>query len=218
MNTKKELLIYAAAFVAMTAIAPLAFADTISQNQNGAGNTQIIGNGNNSPGSNSPHLTATGGTGIGVSSSSSKASAHQSQVAVAAGGSSKASADNKGNSLAVNQNYKRNPVSSAISAPLVAADDTCMGSSSVGGQGVGFGLSVGSTWKDGDCVRRKDARELHNMGEKKAAIALMCQNEAVAAAMKAAGRDCPVTESSLAPAAGTSTDSSDSRWPSTRSR
>jgi len=105
----------------------------------------------------------------------------------------------------VTQNYqaqKRNPVSTAFTAPLVAAEDTCSGSSSVGGQAVGFGLSVGSTWKDGDCVRRKDARELHNMGQKVAALALMCQNADVAAAMSTAGTPCPGGEGKLAPAAG----------------
>lgn len=87
---------------------------------------------------------------------------------------------------------KRNPVSTAWAAPLVAADDTCMGSTSVGGQGIGFGLSVGSTWHDEDCVRRKDARELHNMGYKPAAIALMCQNDHVRQAMATAGTPCAV--------------------------
>jgi hypothetical protein len=217
---KKELLIYAAAFVLMTTIAFPTFADTISQNQSGVGNVQNNGGTLNSPGANSPHATATsisGSTSHASSTSSSKSSAHQAQgqVQFSEGGS----ADN---ALALNQNYQRNPVSSAISAPLVAADDTCMGSSSVGGQGVGFGLSVGSTWHDGDCVRRKDARELHNMGQKAAALALMCQNEAVAAAMQAAGTACPSAKpapsADLAPAAGTADLTSDTRWPSTRNR
>ena len=66
-----------------------------------------------------------------------------------------------------------------------------MGSTSMGAQGIGFGVSLGSTWHDEDCVRRKDARELHNMGHKVAAIALMCQNDNVREAMENAGEVCP---------------------------
>jgi len=91
---------------------------------------------------------------------------------------------------------KRNPVSTAYSGQLVAADDTCMGSTSAGAQAIGFGLSIGSTYQDSDCVRRKDARELHNMGLKDAGIALMCQNANVRKAMLASGHNCPETESS----------------------
>lgn len=207
-NTR-DLLILGTAFAAMALIAPIAFADSINQNQSGNGNTQIVGSGKNSPGSNSPHLTATGGTAIatgGSAHSYSDSSAlsvssqkqHQSQAQVQ-------SADNNGNAQAVTQNFsaqKRNPASTAFAAPLVAAEDTCMGSSSAGGQAVGFGLSVGSTWKDGDCVRRKDARELHNMGQKGAALALLCQNDQVANAMATAGTPCPRSSADVKPSAG----------------
>jgi len=104
------------------------------------------------------------------------------------GGSQTASTGNQSVSVAA---QARNPVGTAWAAPLVAADDTCMGSSSAGGQGVGLGLSFGTTWKDEDCVRRKDARELHNMGLRPAAVALMCDSRAVRRAMQAAGTPCP---------------------------
>ena len=65
------------------------------------------------------------------------------------------------------------PVNTAYAPALTASEDTCMGSSSMGVQGMTFGLSTGSTWKDTDCVRRKNARELHNMGHKEVAIALL---------------------------------------------
>lgn len=219
MSTKQELLIYAAAAAVMLAIAPYAFADTNTNNgagnvnQSGAGNTQIIGNGNNSPGSNSPSLTANGGKASAHSSSSSSATAnsrntnvnrqYQGQVQGQSqrSTSSVRSSGNSSNSY-VAEAQARNPVSTAFAAPLVAADDTCMGSSSAGGQGVGFGLSLGTTWHDEDCVRRKDARELHNMGQKKAALALLCQSDHVAEAMAAAGTACPGRVEALAPAAG----------------
>lgn len=132
--------------------------------------------------SNSGNSLATGGIGIGGNQSQSATGGNQSQSATTG-------------SQSVNvEARKRNPVSTAYSAPLVAAEDACMGSSSVGAQGIGLGLSVGSTWHDDDCVRRKDARELHNMGLKPAAIALMCLNANVRKAMAAAGTDCPEIE------------------------
>ena len=88
-------------------------------------------------------------------------------------------------------------MSTAYAAPLVSSDDTCMGSSTAGAQGVSFGVSLGSTWQDDDCVRRKDARELHNMGMKVAALALMCQNTNVAKAMAMAGTPCPGGQKTL---------------------
>ncbi len=220
----KHNLIMGVAFIAMALIAPVAFAnninqggnDNIAQSQNGSNNFQnvggIVGSGNNSPSVSSSAVaapvtmntnTASGGKAdsFSASSSSSKASADSVNVNSTKQGQKQT---NEGNALSVQQDYaaqKRNPVSTAFAAPLVAADDTCMGSTSVGGQGVGFGLSVGSTWQDGDCVRRKDARELHNMGYKGAGIALMCQNEAVAQAMEAAGTPC-AGKPNLAPAAG----------------
>ena len=39
----------------------------------------------------------------------------------------------------------------------------------LGISGVGFGLSLGTTWHDEDCERRHDAVTLHNLGAKEAA-------------------------------------------------
>lgn len=187
------------AFMAIVMTGPC-YADTV--NTSGIGNTvshsdSTVSNTANptNTNNNNQHLTATGGSAYSVSGSESSASSHNYNTNTAKQAQGQVqSADNAGNAQAVTQNYeaqKRAPASTAFAAPLVAADDTCMGSSSLGGQGVGFGLSVGSTWHDTDCVRRKDARELHNMGQKAAALALMCQNESVAAAMATAGTPCP---------------------------
>jgi hypothetical protein len=67
--------------------------------------------------------------------------------------------------------------SSAVAPQLVAGIDTCMGSTSTGIQGANFGVSLGSTWKDSDCRRVKDARELWNMGNHAAAMALLCTDD-----------------------------------------
>lgn len=87
-------------------------------------------------------------------------------------------------------------VSSAFAPHLWATEDTCMGSSSVGVQAMLFGFSTGTTWRDEDCVRRKDSRELYNMGNtmpqlRVAAVARMCQKSANISAMHAAGLACP---------------------------
>lgn len=78
-----------------------------------------------------------------------------------------------------------------VNAPsLTTATETCMGSSSVGGSGVGFGFSFGTTWRDAACVRRLDARQLQSLGYPLGAKELMCDSGAVRAALKRAGRPC----------------------------
>ena len=134
-----------------------------------------------------------GGAGGSVSGSGNSTN----NVNNSANNSSNNSSSNTSNSTGNNTNvsYTNNvpkaPVNSAYAPMLTAADDTCMGSSTAGAQGMTFGVSLGSTWHDGDCVRRKDARELHNMGHNVAAIALMCQNDAVRKAFEDAGEHCP---------------------------
>jgi hypothetical protein len=141
-------------------------------------------------------------TNVNVSSSNSaavsgsKSSARQSQGQYQGQSqNARSSVKESGNSSNTNviEAQKRNPVSTAYAAPLVAADDTCMGSSSVGGQGVGFGLSFGSTWQDDDCVRRKDSREWRAMGYPQVALARMCQNAENRQAAAASGVQCPET-------------------------
>jgi hypothetical protein len=94
-------------------------------------------------------------------------------------------------SLTNSTNVPRQPVATAFAAPLTSGIDTCMGSSSVGAQGVGFGISVGSTWVDENCKRLKNSRELRSMGFSNAAVALLCQDASVADAMRTAGTACP---------------------------
>lgn len=58
----------------------------------------------------------------------------------------------------------------------------CMGSSTVGGAGVGFGFSVGSSWKDDECGKRETARSFNSMGLKEDALAILCSSEYAAVA------------------------------------
>lgn len=58
----------------------------------------------------------------------------------------------------------------------------CMGSSTVGGSGVGFGISVGHTWKDDECGIRETARSFAGMGLKEDALKVLCASQYAAVA------------------------------------
>lgn len=82
-------------------------------------------------------------------------------------------------------------VSTAYAPPIITSNDTCMGSMSAGAQGAGFGISLGTTWTDDNCLMLKNSREMWAMGLKDAAIARMCMDKKNAKALGAAGVKCP---------------------------
>jgi hypothetical protein len=91
-----------------------------------------------------------------------------------------------------------NSTSRLITTPTVVAPglaaagvETCLGSASGGISVMGGGLTFGSTMVDAGCTIRLLARQLYAFGFQKAAVALMCQDERVAAAMVDAGSACP---------------------------
>jgi hypothetical protein len=86
---------------------------------------------------------------------------------------------------------ERPPVNTAYSAALATSEDTCMGSSSIGGQAVSFGLTIGTTWTDDNCQRLKNSRQLVALGYHRAATSLMCFDDSVREAMNLAGTPCP---------------------------
>ncbi len=55
---------------------------------------------------------------------------------------------------------------------------TCMGTSTVGGSGVGFGFGVGTSWRDEECNKRETARAFQAFGYTKAALQVLCSQEA----------------------------------------
>ena len=66
-----------------------------------------------------------------------------------------------------------------------------MGSTTMGGAGPGFGVSFGTTWTDNNCKMLKNARELHNMGMRAAALTLLCRgDEAIREALEVTGYTC----------------------------
>lgn len=115
-------------------------------------------------------------------------------------------------SHAVYQSAQRNPVSSAIAPALSGSNDTCMGSSSLGGSAVAFSFSVGSTWVDQNCVMLKNAREMWNMGFKGAALARLCMDGLNKEALEATGIKCPQRAGAAASAGAGTLAANETAW------
>lgn len=64
-----------------------------------------------------------------------------------------------------------------VMAPNVYPTSPCMGSSSIGGAGVGFGISFGTSWESTECQLRETSRSFASMGMKEDAIAILCTSE-----------------------------------------
>tara|TARA_R110001606_G_scaffold362219_1_gene515980 strand:- start:126 stop:767 length:642 start_codon:yes stop_codon:yes gene_type:complete len=81
----------------------------------------------------------------------------------------------------------------SASSPAISSmsQDLCTVGISAGGQTFSFGASLGFTKRDLNCERLKLAKALYDMNMKVAAIAIMCQDSRVFAAMHSAGTYCP---------------------------
>src|SRR5271168_3606170 len=76
---------------------------------------------------------------------------------------------------------------SAFAPALTSSNDTCMGSSSLGATGMSFGVALGSTWTDKNCMMLKNSREEWNMGQHIAAIALLCTDDDIRYSISVSG-------------------------------
>ena len=87
----------------------------------------------------------------------------------------------------------KSPPPTAV-APAVTSinNDVCAVVASGAVQTQIFGISMGGTMRDMNCERIKLSKNLFDMGMKVAAVATLCQDERVFAAMMAAGTPCPV--------------------------
>ena len=123
------------------------------------------------------------GTGFGnfspKSSSNSAAAAASSSKSVSGAGAV-SGAVSGGNSLTVNEaaipadttvEIKNVP---NVYAPNIYPSAPCMGSSSVGGSGVGFGLSFGTSWVDEECQKMEASRNAPTPADK---IFVWCQSK-----------------------------------------
>lgn len=172
---------------------------------NSASNSGVANSGNST---NSLSNAATGGAGGagGAANSASNSNATSNSGGNTMVGGSQATTNNNGSAANVTvqgdtvtyEAQARNPVSTAYAAPLTASNGTCMGSTSAGAQGVGFGVSFGSTWTDTSCDMRYDAQALTAAGLRGAAQARLCQKPEIAQAMAAAGTPCPGAKNAAA--------------------
>ena len=96
--------------------------------------------------------------------------------------------DDSGNA-SINWQNQRETASSYAPA-LIAAQESCVQSQSIGGQTPAFGLSFGITHDNTGCNLRRNAGMLFSMKHEAAAIELLCTDEDVREAMKAAGTPC----------------------------
>jgi len=136
------------------------------------------------------------GVGIAGASSNSSAAAVSGSTSGAVSGSysqggasgAVSGASSAGQSVTIQDRRQAPP---ATAPALTSGNDTCMGSSSVGGSGPGFGFSVGSTWSDEHCRMLKSASILYNLGMEEAAVARVCMDEMNREALESTGYKCP---------------------------
>jgi hypothetical protein len=146
-------------------------------------------------------------TKAGPNTSTSNANSQASATTSSQGGSGQG-VGSQGQSLtidshAVYEGAQRSPVATAVAPQLISSNDTCMGSSSLGGSAVSFGFSLGTTWTDNNCLMLKNAREIWNMGFKGAALARMCMDDLNKEAFEATGINCPARRSNSTAQAST---------------
>lgn len=97
------------------------------------------------------------------------------------------------NSSNFNETTVKSPPPSAISPGItVINNDLCTVGVSGAVQTQILGISGGTTVRDLNCERLKLSKTLYDMGMKVAAVATLCQDERVFAAMQNAGTPCPV--------------------------
>jgi len=87
----------------------------------------------------------------------------------------------------------KSPPPTAV-APAITTinNDVCAVAASGAVQTQILGISMGGTMRDMNCERIKLSKNLYDMGMKVAAVATLCQDERVFAAMIAAGTPCPI--------------------------
>jgi hypothetical protein len=97
------------------------------------------------------------------------------------------------NNNSVSETTVKSPPPSAISPGItVINNDLCTVGVAGAVQTQILGISGGTTVRDMNCERIKLAKNLYDMGMKVAAVATLCQDERVFAAMSNAGTPCPV--------------------------
>lgn len=208
--------LFTAAAIAALLCAGPSFAQTTTSDSTAgsvSGASSVAGNQTATNNGNQTTTVSPVSNGNATSGSTSSASTSSNSLSVAKGGESTANASNgaaaASNTQGVTINTTTPEHQTVKTVPQVYAPaltttltETCMGSTTAGGSGVGFGVTVGTTWHDRDCVRRLTARELaQTLGDRDAARAVMCSDEMVRDAYASVGRPCPGQPGYVAPMA-----------------
>lgn len=90
-------------------------------------------------------------------------------------------------------------VPDVIAPGLVASFTECFGSASAGVAAMGFGISLGKTYTDSDCQRRKDANQAVALGEVAVGYQVMCASVNFFKADQASKKACKVAPDGMAP-------------------
>lgn len=90
-----------------------------------------------------------------------------------------------------NTSYQDQKQAPSVFAPSIAPTAPCMGGTSAGGSGTGFGLNFGTSWTDDECNTRETARIFHSMGLMSDALAVICSSAYAASAPSCAGKERP---------------------------
>ena len=115
------------------------------------------------------------------------------QESIVTDSTSRSTVNSNSTSTNINETTVKSPPPSAISPTVtVINNDLCTVGVSGAVQTQILGISGGSTVRDMNCERIKLAKNLFDMGMKVAAVATLCQDERVFAAMSNAGTPCPV--------------------------
>ena len=126
---------------------------------------------------------------------------NQNQTSTSAAASNQTQSANNANTVAPIQSLTYNEAAApskvtirsipnvSIGVASAINNDLCVASASIGGSGVGFGFGIGLQYRDEDCVRRINSRQLFNMGFQRAAVLLMAQDANVRQALQDAGVD-----------------------------
>jgi hypothetical protein len=94
-------------------------------------------------------------------------------------------------SISDDSSYSYKESAHSAYAPSFGVNNNCVGAISAGGQGLGFGFSVGGTVIDHDCVRRLDADFMATrLNDVEAARELLCQKADIRKAYAAIGKPC----------------------------
>ena len=102
------------------------------------------------------------------------------------------------NTTSTSTNHLVTPPTMVAPGLAAAGVETCLGSSSGGLSLMGGGITFGSTKVDEGCTIRLLARQLFAFGFRKAALALMCEDQHVVLAMNETGTPCPPPPTQLA--------------------